>query len=97
MIPGHRRRGPVSRARASRRPNAAVAGTCQGGDAACGGHLDIYGAGTTRYNIALLRRDDGRPRDARAALHDHERTGPGAAQDAANARDLLTRLEQASR
>ena len=31
---------------------------------------------------------------ARAALHDFERIGPGAARDAADARDLITRLEQ---
>jgi tetratricopeptide (TPR) repeat protein len=59
---------------------------------------NIFGAGQTRYNIALLLRDDGRPGDAlhyaRAALHDYERTGPGAAQDAAHARDLITELEQ---
>ena len=59
---------------------------------------DTYGAGQTRYNIALLLRGDGRPGDAllyaRAALHDFERTGPGAAQDAADARDLITELEQ---
>ena len=58
---------------------------------------DIYGAGLTRYNIALLLQDAGRPGDAlhyaRAALHDYERTGPGAAQKAADARDLIARLE----
>ena len=56
---------------------------------------DIYGAGLTRYNIALLLRDAGRPGDAlhyaRAALHDFERTGPGAAQEAADARELIAR------
>jgi len=61
---------------------------------------DIYGAGTTRYNIALLLQNDGRPADAlqyaRAALHDFERVGPGAAQDAAKAQDRVTRLEQAT-
>ena len=61
---------------------------------------DIYGAGQTRYNIALLLEDAGRPGDAlqyaRAALHDFERTGPGAAQDAADARELIARLEQDS-
>jgi tetratricopeptide (TPR) repeat protein len=59
---------------------------------------NIYGAGQTRYNIALLLRDDGRISDAlhyaRAALHDLERTGPGAAQEAADTRDLISRLEQ---
>jgi tetratricopeptide (TPR) repeat protein len=61
---------------------------------------DIYGAGQTRYNIALLLQDDGRPGDAlhfaRAAQHDLERIGPGAAQFAARTRDLITELEQAS-
>jgi tetratricopeptide (TPR) repeat protein len=59
---------------------------------------DIYKAGQTRYNIALLLRNDGRPRDAlhyaRAAMHDFERTGPGAAPDAARLQDLISRLEQ---
>jgi tetratricopeptide (TPR) repeat protein len=57
-----------------------------------------YRAGLTRFNIAVLLRDDGRPGDAllyvRAALHDFERTGPGAARDAARARDLIADLEQ---
>ena len=58
---------------------------------------DIYGAGTTRFNIAKLLRGDGRPGDAllyaRAALHDYERTGPGATRDAAEVRDFITHLE----
>ena len=61
---------------------------------------NIYGAGQTRYNIALLLRSAGRPGDAlhyaRAALHDFERTGPGATQDAADARELIADLEQHS-
>jgi tetratricopeptide (TPR) repeat protein len=64
-------------------------------DEACG---DTYGAGEARYNIALLLQGDGRPGDAllyaRAALHDFERTGPGAARAAAAAANLITRLEQ---
>jgi tetratricopeptide (TPR) repeat protein len=63
-------------------------------------HGNIYGTGQTRYNIALLLRDDGRPADAlhyaRAALHDFQRTGPGAAQTTAQARDLITSLEEAT-
>lgn len=62
---------------------------------ACG---NPYGAGQARHNIALLLQDDGRPGDAlhyaRAALYDHQRTGPGAAQDVARVGDLITRLEQ---
>ena len=64
-------------------------------------HGDIYRAGQTRFNIALLLWDDGRADDAlhyaRAALHDFERTGPGAAREAARARDLITELEQVTR
>ena len=61
---------------------------------------NIYSAGRTRYNIALLLQDAGRPGDAlhyaRAALDNFERTGPGAAQTAAKARELITELEQDS-
>ncbi len=64
---------------------------------ACG---DIYGAGQTRYNIALLLQYDGRPGDAlhyaRAALHDYQRAGTGTAQKAAQAQNLIARLERAS-
>jgi tetratricopeptide (TPR) repeat protein len=63
-------------------------------------HGHTYGAGQTRNSIALLFRADGRPGDAlhyaRAALHDYERIGPGAARDAADARELITELEQES-
>jgi tetratricopeptide (TPR) repeat protein len=59
---------------------------------------DLYGAGQTRFNIARLLRADGRTGDAllyaRAALHDFERTGLGAAHAAADTRDLIARLEQ---
>lgn len=61
---------------------------------------DIYGAGETRFNIALLLHGGGRPRDAllyaRAALYDYERAGPGAARRVARARDLITALEQST-
>jgi tetratricopeptide (TPR) repeat protein len=61
---------------------------------------DTHGAGQTRFNIALLLQDDGHLDGAlhyaRAALHDFERTGPGAAKDAADARDLITGLERQS-
>jgi tetratricopeptide (TPR) repeat protein len=59
---------------------------------------DIPGAGQTRFNVALALARNGRLGDAllyaRAALHDFERTGPGAAPDVARTRDLITRLEQ---
>jgi tetratricopeptide (TPR) repeat protein len=59
---------------------------------------DTYGAGITRHNIALLLERGGRPGDAlhyaRAALHDYEHTGPGAAENAAVARELIANLEQ---
>ena len=59
---------------------------------------NIYGAGQTRYGIALVLQADGRPGDAllyaRAALHDFQRTGPGAAHDAADAQALITELER---
>ena len=58
---------------------------------------NFYGAGLTRYNIAVLFKNDGRTGDAllyaRAALNDYERTGPGAAREAAEAQNLITRLE----
>ena len=61
---------------------------------------DIYRAGLTRHNIALLLQDAGRPGDAlhyaHAALHDYERTGPGATQKAAKTRELIANLEQDS-
>ncbi len=59
---------------------------------------DIYGAGQTRYNIALLLDGDGRTGDAlhyaRAALHDYQQAGPGAASDAADTEQLIADLEQ---
>ena len=58
---------------------------------------DIYAAGQSRYSIAGLLATDGRPGDAlhyaRAALNDFERAGPGAADDAAKARQLVISLE----
>jgi tetratricopeptide (TPR) repeat protein len=61
---------------------------------------DIYGAGQTRYNIALLLEGDGRINDAlqygRAALDNYQQAGPGAAADAANAERLIADLEQRS-
>ncbi len=59
---------------------------------------NTYGAGQTRLAITVLLQADGRPSDAllyaRAALHDFERAGPGAASAAFQVRDLITRLEQ---
>jgi len=62
---------------------------------------NIYGAGQTRYNIAVLLAHDGRISDAlhyaRAALDNFRQVGPGAASEAANAEQLITTLEQDSR
>ncbi|HEY1347277.1 MAG TPA: tetratricopeptide repeat protein, partial [Streptosporangiaceae bacterium] len=59
---------------------------------------NIYGAGQTRYNIALLLDQDGRTGDAlqyaRAALDNYQQAGPGAASDADRARQLIADLEQ---
>ena len=61
---------------------------------------NTYGAGQARFNIALLLAADGRRADAllyaHAALSDFENVGPGAAQMAAQTRDLITRLEHNS-
>ncbi|HEY1347159.1 MAG TPA: tetratricopeptide repeat protein, partial [Streptosporangiaceae bacterium] len=62
---------------------------------------DIFGAGTTRYNIALLLEGADRTGDAllyaRAALDNFQQTGPGAASYADLARQLIAALEQGSR
>ena len=62
---------------------------------------DIYGAGLTRYNIALLLADDGRIGDAlhyaRAALHNYQQAGPGAASKLTQAEQLITWLEGSTR
>jgi tetratricopeptide (TPR) repeat protein len=62
---------------------------------------DIYGAGSTRYNIALLLADSGRVGDAlayaRAALTNYQQAGPGATAQADQARQLIVDLEQPSR
>ena len=61
---------------------------------------NMFRTGQIRYNIALLLGRAGRPGDAlhyaRAALHDFERVGPGAAQKTALARELIADLEQDS-
>ncbi len=58
----------------------------------------VYSAGQTRYNVALILARDGRPGDAlhyaRAALHDYQLTGPGAASGIAKSQRLITALEQ---
>ncbi len=60
-------------------------------------HGNIHGAGDARFSIAMLLANADRPRDAahyaRAALRDYERIGPGAAQDATDARQLIAALE----
>jgi len=56
-----------------------------------------FGAGQTRFNIALMLATD-RPADAllfaRAALADYESYGGGAEQQAEEARALIAQLEQ---
>jgi tetratricopeptide (TPR) repeat protein len=62
---------------------------------------NIFGAGTTRYNIALLLNGAGRAGDAlayaRAALANYQQAGPGATAQADRARQLIASLEQPSR
>jgi tetratricopeptide (TPR) repeat protein len=62
---------------------------------------DTYTAGLTRNNIALLLAADGRISDAlhyaRAALHNYQQAGPGAAAKAAGAEQFIADLEQRSR
>jgi tetratricopeptide (TPR) repeat protein len=62
---------------------------------------DIYEAGRARNNIALLLADDARINDAlhyaRAALHNFQQAGPGAATEAASAEQLITDLQQRAR
>jgi tetratricopeptide (TPR) repeat protein len=60
-------------------------------------HGDVYGAGTTRYNIAVLLARDGRINDALqyvyAALGNLRQAGQGAAPQVAVAERLITILE----
>jgi tetratricopeptide (TPR) repeat protein len=62
---------------------------------------NIFGAGQTRYNIAVLLARAGRPGDAlayaRAALGNFQQAGPGATAQADLARHLVASLEQPSR
>ena len=59
---------------------------------------DIFRAGQARYGIAILLAYEGRTSDAlrfaRAALLNYQQAGPGAAAPAAEARQLIARLEQ---
>jgi tetratricopeptide (TPR) repeat protein len=59
---------------------------------------DISGTGTGRHNIALLFAREGRIEDAlqyaRAALHDYQRLGPGAAQHVTRTQKLIGNLEE---
>jgi tetratricopeptide (TPR) repeat protein len=61
---------------------------------------NIYGAGQIRYNIAVLLAEDDRVSDAlhyaRAALDNYRQAGPGAADRADRARQLIADLEQRS-
>jgi hypothetical protein len=62
---------------------------------------NIYEAGLSRYNIALLLAGDGQISDAlhyaHAALHNFEQAGPGAASSAADTERLIAELEQRNR
>ena len=61
---------------------------------------DIYSAGRTRYDIAVLLAKDARIRDAllyaQAALSNYRQVGPGATSDAADTEQLIAELEQGS-
>ena len=61
---------------------------------------DIYQAGSTRFNIAVLLAGGGRAADAlhyaRAALDNFRQYGPGATSEAAKAERIIARLEQQS-
>jgi tetratricopeptide (TPR) repeat protein len=61
---------------------------------------DVYGAGQTRYNIAVLLAGDDRVSDAllyaRAALDNFQQAGPGAAEDVGHAQRLIASLEQSN-
>ena len=58
------------------------------------------GAARTRYDIALLLARNGRVGDAlhyaRAALHNYQQAGAGAASDAAETEGLIALLEERS-
>jgi len=60
---------------------------------------NVYGAGQTRYSVALLLRNADRLSDAlhyaHAALDNFRHVGPGAAADTADAESLIAQLEQA--
>ena len=62
---------------------------------------NIYDAGITRYDIAELLANNGRISDAvhyaRAALHNFQQVGPGAATNTAGAEQLIAILEQRGR
>ncbi len=62
---------------------------------------NLYGAGGTRFNVALAMLQSGKLPDAReyalAALRNFEPFGPGAADETAQAQQLLARIEQALR
>jgi tetratricopeptide (TPR) repeat protein len=62
---------------------------------------DLYGAGNSRYNIAVLLAEAGRSGDAlhyaRAALENFQQAGPGAANRADSAQRIIADLEQQER
>jgi tetratricopeptide (TPR) repeat protein len=62
---------------------------------------NIYGAGQTRENVAIIYAEAGRFEDAllfaRAALRNFEQFGPAAADRVARAQELIGQIEQAAR
>ena len=62
---------------------------------------NLYGAANTRYNIALAYANAGRFTDAllfaQAALHNYAQFGPAAANEAAEAQQLIAEIEEAMR
>ena len=61
---------------------------------------DLYGAGQTRFNIAVLLADHDRPGDAlhyaRAALTNYQQVGPGAQAEQIETDRLIQQLEQSA-
>jgi tetratricopeptide (TPR) repeat protein len=61
---------------------------------------NLYGAGQTRFNVAIVLESAGRFQDAlsyaRAALRNYQTYGNRAAADIQNAKNLIARIEEAN-